>query len=361
MGHVVFVGVLPGLNILIGVGAVALNTVTGWFFRSRSGNVMHLIYYALSCSDFVAGAAALIQGSSLVVFSLSTASLGYTGPVFYTLGQVALHTSVVYSVVLTLYRSVTIRFRFYRLNRKVALTFLFFVPIFWSVVVMSELLLTNLFLYPPHVRRYGTRTHTVVLIKDLVVFPRPGGALVYSLLCRTGLASLASCASSSLEVFLVFINLILPYGLPIVVSLVSTIYQTYHIIFKRKSRVTRTNRRMTETIVILTVTFLVCNSAYFVTTLSTMRHKFTENIGIIQAINSSSLFYLNSFITPLVLCLRGTTLNKYVRNVVSTKGYTQGNQTRRCQKPTVVKITNVVKNKILMEKNSGDCLIETAI
>lgn len=364
MSHTVFMKVLPALNILIGVGAVTLNTFTGWFFKSRSRNVMHLVYLSLSCSDFVAGAAALIQGISLIYFTTSPDSLGYTGPVFYTLSQVALHTSIVYSVMLTIIRSLNIRFRFYRLNRRAALAVTFLVPMFWSVLVLSELLLTNLFLYPPHMRHYGTTNHTIALIKDLVVYPRPGGAMVFSIMCRTAIAS-TTCNSHNTEILMIFINLVLPYGLPILVCLASTVYQTYHLIFKRKSRVTQTNRRMTQTIVILTIVSLICNSAYFLTALSTRNKPFNEVIGLVQCTTSYTVLYLHSFITPLVLCVRGKTLNKYVKGVMSMKRLI-GPESCRAKRykhttPKVLRISQVVKPRLRAEKRSDECLIETII
>ena len=317
----VFLFVLPCVNLLIGSLTIFLNTLTGQFFGTRTKSTMHLIYFVLACSDWVAGAALVIQGLCLILFSVNSVLLARACPVFYFLGQVALHTSAMYTVLLTMVRSVSItKCPTYSVNRRVTIFIIVIIPVFWTGIVLSEILLAKYLLYPPE--NQTGRNLTIVNVKDMIVFPRPGGAIVYSIACKTGLISPDDCRTDHnviLDYITTFVTLILPYGAPIVFCLISTIYQLCHLILKKspKLKVSRARRRLTKTIIVLTTTFLLFDSIQFTTIIITIKLHFNLTLALVVAFASSPLLCLNSLITPLVMCFRGKSLNEYVRMKLS--------------------------------------------
>lgn len=318
----VFLVVLPCVNLLIGSLTIFLNTLTAQFFGSRTKSTMHLIYFVLACSDWVAGAALVIQGICLILFSVNSTLLARACPVFYFLSQVALHSSAMYTVLLTMVRSVSItKCPTYSVNRGLTIFIIIIIPVFWTGIVLSEILLAKYILYPPE--NQTGRNLTIVNVKDMIVFPRPGGAIVYSMACKTGLMSPESCSGENYNVVLdyitTFITLVLPYGAPIVICLVSTCYQLCHLILKKspKLKVSRARRRLTKTIIVLTTTFLLFDSIQFITIIITIKLHFNLTLALVVAFASSPLICLNSMITPLVMCLRGKSLNEHVKMKLS--------------------------------------------
>ena len=313
-----FLVVLPGANLLIGILTVTLNTLTGQFFRTRTSSTMHLIYWVLACSDWLAGAALVIQGVSLILFSLDSGLLATLCPVFYCLGQVALRTSAMYTVLLTIVRSVSIRHPTRSVNRKAVLSSIIGIPLFWIGMVLSEIFLAKYLLYPP--QSLTGRNLTIVNVKDMIVFPRPGSAIVYSIICETGLISHADCKSDQkwiIDAITTFVTLILPYGAPILVCLLSTVYQLRHIVVKKSPKLkrSRARRRLTKTIIILTVTFLLLDSVQFTAIMITILGElhFNLTLALLLAFAGPPLLCLNSMLTPLVMCLRGSSLNEHVK------------------------------------------------
>ena len=336
-----FLVVLPSVNLLIGTLTLTLNTFTAQFFRSKTNSTMHLIYFVLACSDWVAGLALIIQGGALILFSYHPGVLAMMCPVFYVLGQVALHTSAMYTVLLTIVRSLIIREPAYSVNRRATVASIIGIPVFWTVTAVLEIFLARYLLYPPHIQT--GRNLTIATVKDMIVFPRPGTAVVYSITCKTGLMSPADCSSDQnwiMDLVATFVTLILPYGAPILICLLSTTYQLCNLVLKRSSKlkVSRARRRLTKTIIILTATFLIFDCVQFTAVVITILGQFHFNLtqALLFSFASYPLLCLNSMITPLVMCLRGCSLNEHVKgklNFVTRR--THGNVV--CQDPNTLR------------------------
>ena len=216
-----------------------------------------------------------------------------------------------YTVLLTVVRSLNIIRPVYKVDRRLLVGLLLLAPILWLGVVLSEVLITTLLLYPT----VSSEKVILYMAKDFVVFPKVGGALVYSALCNeNGVRD--PCPVYYESVNLVAI-LFLPYGLPSLISLLSTSYQTYFIMVKKRSRVTRTSKRLTLTIIMLTVSFWLCNTTYIFTNAAMFKVRFTESTGLGMSFVSYTLMYLNTLIAPAVMCIRGKSLNKYVRSWIT--------------------------------------------
>lgn len=311
-----FLSLVPSYNLVVGTLTVLLNSVTWRFYRTRASSPIHLIYFVLASADWLVGVSLVLQAVCIMAHSLSDTSLIYTTPLFYLLANISLKTSAMYTVILTIARSINIIFPVYQLNRARIKTAVVVVPVYWSCIALLELLLSRFLLMPG--RYVGTRNHTILTVKDTMVVPRTGTAVVNSLVCETYLTG-DYCLNETkigLDIANIVLTQMLPYGLPILVCFVSTGYQTLHILYrKRKVKMRRLDVRITQTIVLLTLSFLTCGSVHFALNfaLSVRRVAFTITWCKVMLVTCYPLLGLNSLVTPLVLCCRGTTLKKYVK------------------------------------------------
>ena len=246
-----------------------------------------------------------------MLYSLFPSSFLYTCPLFYFLGQLTAHTSAFYNVILTVVRTLTIIRPYYKVKRRLVTAANGAVAVCWGLVVLYEIC----FIYNMN---KGSPSH-LILIKDFIVFPKPGGTIIYSVFCKSGWLDCSKDVFDYGKVIL-WTCVILPYALPSLTCGLSALYQIYYIVNKRNAREhsARINRRLTVTIVILTLFFVVFNTTYFIVVGGGFDVPYeTPTLALIITVSSNYLLFANSLATPAILIWRGTTLNEYARSRVS--------------------------------------------
>ena len=167
---------------------------------------------------------------------------------------------------------------------------------------------------------------TIITVKDTMMFPRPGNSFLYCLLCKSGLLAEETCARDYKQLFdymSVFMSYILPYGVPSFFCVISMMYQLFHLSWKpnRRRRISKTRRRLTTTIVMLTLSFLVFGGAHFtaLVVLVIGKFRFSPAQGLLFLYMGYPTLGLNSMITPLIMCIRGKSLNEFVKTKLSMR------------------------------------------
>ena len=312
---------LPVVGIVLGIACVTLNSLVGAFFHSKTDQVMHLIYFCLACSDFVSGLVAIYQGVAVILTEwLYPAARLQLYSVFYVVGQLPFHVSAFINVLLTVARTTSIFLPLYRIRHEYIKLGVFIYSVIWAVLIVAEWLVAN------NVAAYFYDWKAVVGI--LYVYPRPGGMVIDETFYQIDSESYDNGEFQKIiRVLVILMTVFIPYGLPSIICLISAIMQVKQIFLnsstQNREKSTKRNRKMSITIIILTGVFFICNTAYLMAMIADMEIELDASDHyqrqFVLLIASNHLLYLNSALTPLILILRGSTMQEYVRRHFSMR------------------------------------------
>ena len=171
-------------------------------------------------------------------------------------------------------------------------------------------------------------------LEILYSYPRPGGVLVWNIFTAAGgKLDENNPVTKIAEIGIVIVAVFIPFGLPSLISLVSAVAQVWQIfrrsrtVCKAREKAQKRNTRMSETIILLTSVFFICNTGYLAVTilnnLKVINYNKNYNDYIFLLLASNHLLYLNSFLTPLILILRGSSMMEFVRGRVGLESVRQ--------------------------------------
>ena len=313
---------LPVLGIVLGIACVTLNTLVGAFFHSKTDQVMHLVYFCLACSDFVSGLVAIYQGVAVILTEwLYPAARLQLYSVFYVVGQLPFHVSAFINVLLTVARTTSIFLPLYRIRHEYIKLGVFIYSVIWSVLIVAEWLVAN------NVNDFFYDSLSSV-VGILYVYPRPGGMVIDEAFYRINSESYENREFQKvIRVLVILMTVFIPYGLPSIICLISAIMQVKQIFLnsstQNREKSTKRNRKMSITIIILTGVFFICNTAYLMAMIADMEIELDASDHyqrqFVLLIASNHLLYLNSALTPLILILRGSTMQEYVKRHFSMR------------------------------------------
>ena len=209
---------------------------------------------------------------------------------------------------------------FYRVNRRVLLCLLAALPLLYLIVTIYEL--------------YFYRAESYfALFSYLVIFPAVGASLTWSINMKLEELSLNPLPEYSH----VIVSLLLPFVLPSLVSVVCFAIQARRLLRKSEvgisvSKANQAKQRdISLTILLLTITFFVCNTTFFTTTLVLIfgledwERQYNNKMVTLMYFTSTVLPFINSLINPIIFLGRGATLRQYIfSNVASAKMYVSG-------------------------------------
>ncbi|KAL5262715.1 hypothetical protein ACHWQZ_G008198 [Mnemiopsis leidyi] len=313
--------ILPVLGITLGVACVTLNSLVGAFFHSKTDQVMHLIYFCLACSDFVSGIVAIYQGVAVMLTEwMFPAARLQLYSVFYVLGQLPFHVSAFINVLLTVARTTSIFLPLYRIRHEYIKLGVLAYSVVWAGLIVADWIIAN------NLALYFFDWKAVVGI--LYVYPRPGGLVIDETFYRIDSESYKNGDFKKvIQVLVMLVTVFFPYGLPSIICLISAIMQVKQIFLnsstQNREKSTKRNRKMSITIIILTGVFFICNTAYLMAMITDMEIELDESDHyqrqFVLLVASNHLLYLNSALTPLILILRGSTMQEYVKRHFSLR------------------------------------------
>ena len=241
--------------------------------------------------------------------------------VFYVVGQLPFHVSAFINVLLTVARTTSIFLPLYRIRHEYIKLGVFIYSVIWSVLIVAEWLVAN------NVNDFFYDSLSSV-VGILYVYPRPGGMVIDEAFYRINSESYENREFQKvIRVLVILMTVFIPYGLPSIICLISAIMQVKQIFLnsstQNREKSTKRNRKMSITIIILTGVFFICNTAYLMAMIADMEIELDESDHyqrqFVLLIASNHLLYLNSALTPLILILRGSTMQEYVKRHFSMR------------------------------------------
>ena len=229
------------------------------------------------------------------------------------------HCSVLYSITLAILRTIDIYYPFYRANKRVVACNLAVLPLIYLAVTIYEL--------------YFYRSESYfALFSYLVIFPAVGASITWSVSMRLEEHHLNPLPEYSH----VIVSLLVPFVIPSLVSIVCCVLQAKRLLRKKEIKMTGSKenqsqqRNITLTILLLTITFFVCNTTFFTTALTLILgmnnwEQRYEKIVSLMYFTSTILPFMNSLVNPLIFLARGARLRLYLyRNYVYARTYVFG-------------------------------------
>eukprot|EP00116_Pleurobrachia_bachei_P002021 sb/3462283/ len=230
-------------------------------------------------------------------------------------GQLSFHVSAFLNVILTVVRSIMLFIPLCQVRRTWIVTAIIAYSLLWAILILTEWFYT----YSHFLTRYDR-----AVLEILYSYPRPPGAVVDEVIRQIG-GDKESLHFRRGAIW--FTCVFLPYALPSLITLASGGAQIGRIFCRVKStgknhgKSQERARKMSITIVILTVVFFICNTTYVkVVSMDAFWMEMNESItnNFILLISSNHLMYLNSAITPVILIVRGKTMRKFLTNRLSS-------------------------------------------
>ena len=307
---------------LLGVSIILTNSFLIGFYLKKYREIVPWMYIMIAACDTVTGFTAICHAGIATAPKYGVAAL-IGNPEFwkrspssdlflnslYIILQTGTRTSLFYNTVLTVVRTLNIRQPFYQLKKKIMIVFIIFYPVLWFVLLIVDL---NLL---------ATSTD---LNKVITFFDASSG---------TGFIIALFQIDDSYDDFLKYyvivtiLFMVVPLVLPAITALVCAVLQIYSLLKPSViSPATSKERRMTVTIIMLTVVCLVCNVPYtalmiyiYVTTIVTKELAFkihlSQQLCIFYTL-STLLPFINAILSPMILVVRGASLRRCVGDTV---------------------------------------------
>ena len=117
---------------------------------------------------------------------------------------------------------------------------------------------------------------------------------------------------------------ILPFVIPALISLLAMLVQIYFMSTSggAANRKSKTNRKITVTILLLTSVYVLVNTLYFITTIIFLYlvQDMTPTMSLALFITSTVLPYLNALVNPIIMVSRGRRIRDHVMRLVTCRG-----------------------------------------
>ena len=243
-----------------------------------------MMYLMISVVDIVNAVGVTIQTIAVVLFS--EGSLGFGGLrsfylVSYAISAISYRTSVFYNVVLGVSRTINILNPFYRIKKNVVFVICLLYPISWILIVAQDV--------------YYNTTLGTDWIFTILIIPIPGSHLW----------------TNSSDFFLEMC-LVIPFIIPAVIVIVTCIIQIVSL-YSTSLQGKDNQRHITITILMLSVLFVVFNSAYSVYIcflIVTQDGSEFENYFLYTQIFGTMMPITNAAFNPVIIIFRSKAIRE---------------------------------------------------
>ena len=120
------------------------------------------------------------------------------------------------------------------------------------------------------------------------------------------------------------LSIIIPFVLPALISFVAMAIQVYYMAIKPGvSKKIKSNRRITVTIIYLTLVYVLVNTLYFLTTIMYVYvvQDMTPGISFALFVTSTILPFINSLANPLIIAIRGKSIRRHFKHMLRCKSF----------------------------------------
>ena len=290
---------------LLGLFVITANGFVIAFYQKKWRESVPLLYIMMATCDSVTGVVVLCHAFVFVNYGPEMSQLlgvmddyyisadFFITTVYITL-QCCNRASLFYNTMLTVVRTINITRPFYYIKKRILIVFAILYPVVWVVIIIIDSLLDP----------------RGILNCIFAVFP--GTNIIY-----------AFCDRYYCFVLSVILFMFIPLFLPATIALISAVIQIYSILKPSIiSPPTSKERRMTVTIIMLTMLCLVCNIPYTVFLVyRQLPDALTTNL---TWFNLLALYYslctllpfIQALLNPVFLIARGAALRQFVLEVV---------------------------------------------
>ena len=307
------------------IAIMFLNSLVLKHYVRKYKELIPLLYTSMSLCDIGNGISSFLTGTILLMILCNYKSNHDSYPatslmakMTYIIFSLTSRVSIFFNTVLVAIRTIHVVFPTYVISRNRVMVVLVAGQVIWiciaslDVVGLQEIL--------PYFNRTGVVvnetvrpvTKYTVLIDSLVVNPLTGFFVLYYIYDKM-------CNIHNFNVIGVYVLVKgIPFVLPSAMSIACMLIQTYCLIIRsRVGRHSAVSRRITITVLYLTIIFVVCNIPDFVLNLVCLGViaipvKHLSSYMCITFVSSVMLPFVNSLLNPLVLLIRGSSLKQSV-------------------------------------------------
>lgn len=297
---------------LLGVSIILANSFMIGFYQRKRREIVPLMYIMIALCDCVTGLTAICHAgmSTARKYQVTALLLEKAYPsadlfqtCLYVLFQSVTRTSLFYSAVLSVVRTINIMRPFYHIRNNVVMLFVIIYPITWIVIMVTDVCLIS--------SKIGA-VQTVTAV--FALYPGMGLAMAW-----------AGESNMIINYALVALLMGVPLVVPAIIALVCAVLQIYSVLKPSViSPSTAKYKRMTVTIIMLTVVCLACNVPY---TIAYFHFLILSADGKISSITLAALLrlsyslntllpFINAVLNPMILVGRGAALKRFLGDTV---------------------------------------------
>ena len=284
---------------LLGLSTIISNGFIIGFYQDKWKQIVPLMYNIIAICDSVTGVVTVCHACIFTFPIHSEKARKYIYPLLYTVLQTITRTSLFYNTMLAVVRTINITRPFYRINKRVMVCCAIFFPLFLGLIFMIDVLLFVMY----EIEDYYIESYFL-----FEIFPGIG------ILAKI----MPSATDYQKELDLIFFGI--PLILPVIISLICAVVQIHSILKPSViSPPSNRERRMTMTIIMLTLVCLICNipiTLYLFYQFYFYRGDYDYHMGRANLIFCYVLHTLSPFIqailNPTILLQRGEALRTFV-------------------------------------------------
>ena len=279
---------------LLGLFTIISNGFIIGFYQNKWNEVVPLTYNMIAVCDSVTGVLTVCHACLFTCSSFHFEIARYIFPVVYTVLQTMTRTSLFYNTMLAVVRTINITRPFYRINKCIMVCCAILYPVFLVLFFMIDAVIAC-------TSPIYTAYYLDYFLNDIF----PGIEIVTKIM-----PSVIQDRGKALIIFGI------PLILPAIISLICAVVQIYSILKPSViSPPSNRERRMTMTIIMLTLVCLICNIPY--TLFISYRLYISSNVnidgqGIFCYLLHTLLPFIQAFLNPTILLQRGAALRTFV-------------------------------------------------
>ena len=298
--------------VFIGLTCFALNMFTFTYYCKVKKQMFNTVYRSLTLCDMINGVAAIFMGCNLMYYCSWDVSTLETNPpdiattkIIVAVSSLMSRIAVWNNLLLTVLRTQTVSIPSFKVSNRTLNTMLIIQPACWIIVTISDISLEQ-----------DTGLPILYYIRYDVIKTMLGRITIFK-------ASFAMCVLPPSFVVWSFV-LVIPFVLPVLIALPLMISQVYYLMFRNIQISSKSSRskKMTITIIYLTIVYILCNSVYFIAIVTTNSNSLSgPPYETLLFITSTVVPYLHSTINASILIGRGRSLQNYCLGVLDRYMY----------------------------------------
>lgn len=316
-----FIILTSGFCFFLSVFILYLNSLVLRHYIRKCRELVPLLYSSISLCDIGNAVSALLTGILLLLIMYNHQNeqdpyptMSFLVKLTYILFSLTSRVSIFFNTVLVVVRTIHVVFPTYLISRNKVIFVLLAGQALWLCVAALDILGLQHILPYFHAQTYealGVSRYDV-LIDSLVVNPLTGFFILYYVYDKL-------CNIHNFNVIGIYVLVKgVPFVLPSLVSVVCMLIQTYFLVIRsRVGRHSKVSRRITVTVLYLTLVFVACNIPDFILNLMCLGlfHIPVKDVPLymcVTFVSSVMLPFVNSLLNPLILLVRGSNLKKSI-------------------------------------------------